>query len=172
MKKVPFCSLKTSIKRGANSVPRRIEGERIGRLTGRNSKRATRGTFFDTRFHPSQPHLQRKKATARRRAVFTSTTFTHRARWGHPPTSTRHVDGRDTLLRRGNAVHAARYDGGRRGTPARCRRPCPSYTTTRYRGGALDARPNAGRTTLRRKRRPAGTCTSASSSSSAEGDHR
>ena len=56
----------------------------VGRLTGRNSKRATRGTLVHTRFRPSQPHLQRKKATTRRRAVFTSVTFNAQRTLGPP----------------------------------------------------------------------------------------
>ena len=70
-----FCSSKTSIKRGAHSLPRRITGERMGRLTERNSTQATRVVWFDSRFRPSQPHSQRRKATTRRHDVFTFATF-------------------------------------------------------------------------------------------------
>jgi hypothetical protein len=104
-----------------------------------------------------------------RRAVSLPPPSTHRARWGHPPTSARHADGRDTLHRYGNAVHAARTAAAGEEHPRAGDGLARAVAVQRRaaRGGALDARPNAARITIRRKRRQAGTCTSTSASSSA-----
>jgi len=149
-------------------VPRRMSGERIGRLTGRSSESGTHGLRFDTRFRPSQPHLQRQKATTRRKAVFTTATVnapcvgaTRQPAHGMPTGATPSADAATRITRRATAAASEahpRAEGFARAGAVRRRAT---------RGGALDACPNAGRTTLRRKRRPAGTCTSTSSSSSA-----
>ena len=119
-----------------------------------------------TRFRPSQPHLQRKKAPTRRRAVFTSATF-------NAPRTLGPSAGQRTACRRAQTPPLTRFK--RRATAAageahpRAKGLARAGAVQRRatRGGAHDARPNAGLTTLRRKWRPAGTCTSTSSPLSA-----
>ena len=100
--------------RGASKLLARacVMRERIGPLTGGNSAKAT--VECD-----SIPGFVLVSLTCGVVLCSLPPPSTHRARWGHPPTSARHAAGRDTLHRRGIAVHAASCGGGRRGTPAR-----------------------------------------------------
>jgi len=108
---------------------------------------------------------QRMKPTTHRRAVFTSAIFNAPRTLGIPANQR-------TACQQARHLPPTRLRGSRgalrrpsaRNTRALKGLACPSWSVQRRAtcGGALDACRNASRTTVRRKWRPAGTCTSMS----------